>query len=89
MTSATVDLCNVYCCCTFSVILNHNAFEQVVKKWLYFLPLKHDFKEAIYAHGLLSKLIQRCCSILNSSFDHFQNIITFILWYMYWSKQML
>ncbi|RHN43512.1 hypothetical protein MtrunA17_Chr8g0388701 [Medicago truncatula] len=30
-----------------------------VKRWLYFLPLKHDFKEARYAHGLFSKLVQR------------------------------
>ncbi|XP_045824991.1 ran-binding protein 6-like [Trifolium pratense] len=32
---------------------------EMVEKWLNFLPLKHDFNEARYAHGLLVKLIQR------------------------------
>ncbi|CAI8583147.1 unnamed protein product [Vicia faba] len=32
--------------------------KQAIQKWLNFLPLKHDFNEARYAHGLLSKLIQ-------------------------------
>ncbi|CAI8583146.1 unnamed protein product [Vicia faba] len=31
---------------------------KAIQKWLNFLPLKHDFNEARYAHGLLSKLIQ-------------------------------
>ncbi|CAJ2640673.1 unnamed protein product [Trifolium pratense] len=31
---------------------------KVVQKWLNFLPLKHAYDEARYAHGLLSKLIQ-------------------------------
>jgi hypothetical protein len=38
---------------------DHNVFKQVVRKWLNYLPLKHDFNEARYAHGLLVKLIQR------------------------------
>ncbi|XP_058752324.1 uncharacterized protein LOC131625486 [Vicia villosa] len=32
---------------------------KVFQRWLNFLPLKHDFNEARYTHGLLSKLIQR------------------------------
>ncbi|CAK8566679.1 unnamed protein product [Lathyrus sativus] len=32
---------------------------EVVQKWLSFLPLRHNYNEAKYAHGLLSKLIQR------------------------------
>ncbi|KEH34599.1 HEAT repeat protein [Medicago truncatula] len=31
---------------------------KAVQKWLNFLPLKHDFSEARYAHGLLSNLIR-------------------------------
>ncbi|WJX31050.1 hypothetical protein P8452_19527 [Trifolium repens] len=38
---------------------DHIDSPEVVRKWLNYLPLKHDFNEARYAHGLLVKLIQR------------------------------
>ncbi|WJX36971.1 hypothetical protein P8452_24796 [Trifolium repens] len=38
---------------------DHIDSPKVVRKWLNYLPLKYDFNEAIYAHGLLVKLIQR------------------------------
>ncbi|CAJ2633395.1 unnamed protein product [Trifolium pratense] len=38
--------------------INLKPLQVVVQTWLKFWPLKHDFNENIYAHGLLVKLIQ-------------------------------
>ncbi|XP_050880054.1 uncharacterized protein LOC127083762 [Lathyrus oleraceus] len=52
---------------------------KAVQKWLNFLPLKHDFNEARYAHGLLSKLIQRSDEYLfGSNNENLAKIISIV-----------
>jgi hypothetical protein len=63
-----MSICNVYCFAPFLIICYfniHNVVKQVVRNWLYFLPLKHDIYAARSAHELLSRLIRRCYIFLN------------------------
>ncbi|CAI8597176.1 unnamed protein product [Vicia faba] len=50
-----------------------------VKNWLCFLPLRHDYNEARYAHGLLSKWIQRSDEhIFGSNKENLSNVISVV-----------
>ncbi|CAL5203234.1 unnamed protein product [Lathyrus oleraceus] len=52
---------------------------EVVQKWLRCLPLKHNYNEARYAHGLLSKLIQRSDEHLyGSNKENLPNVVSVV-----------
>ncbi|XP_058752345.1 uncharacterized protein LOC131625511 [Vicia villosa] len=66
--AAIGKICEFHCDC---------ITPEVVQKWLSFLPLKHAYNEAKYAHGLLSKLIQRSDEhLFGSNKENLFNIIS-------------